>query len=794
MNYQLHDCIEHCMCSSTKCASAMEIVLSSVHKNKSSSKYTDADWTSVSVILCEYHQRKAFDIAFRHCTDIRSYYFRPLYQGHTVLPKLIACFSKAQKHWLVNEYEFFPKLDTFLNNLIIQTYMQLHLTNNNNTWRIIGKYYYVTLYFIVSLIHAFTKNRHISVCEYGTVPTHDTKWNSWNKSLQNSGILKDLIDVLSNRVDIDTDLYSKCIMFCSNRSPDCFLTWFADINNKDMLKYLLLETNIVESVFQSMSDINALLQFAHTSKKSPDKYLGSLMKISNGVLTCAHINEEMDLKNVMLSFEKHAKSDNYKTVIESFLHNLVLYHFRFADHSHKYIKLFPIPTYTKISIKETNKLTDALFMKQTFDENDQIGDYCKIYLATPQSREWMVSNVLLTPSLMHKYKLNECLDYIKNVNAIELIKYCQVFAYHIVKMIGLLINHGLHEIAYGIDGFGNDIGYYGVIPLLLSHIYHCIDYDCNMNDSNMDSICNNKWRSHDIDVANGDRSIVRFIRVSIMKFAKNINRDTVYQVCKRDGPFWEAFALIMGGKYSFYYIDSSLFQLDTLKKFVKLRKYIEKFVVSPISQGLNKLIAVSKLKQCKLMFEFWDEIFGILRLCSCICGDVSGFETYRSSSHSLLKDIGVHQIQHLKQSRNVEISVLRAMYHIHDDDNEKKNALVASMENIWSDVMLLRNRFIKYKFGRICEFENQIESKSRLIHLDKQFNQWKEQVAKKKDTRLLLKWKNVTCIKFCNYCKQNNKKLKKCKGCAKVYYCSKLCQKKDWKQGEHSLCCTVLVK
>ena len=56
-----------------------------------------------------------------------------------------------------------------------------------------------------------------------------------------------------------------------------------------------------------------------------------------------------------------------------------------------------------------------------------------------------------------------------------------------------------------------------------------------------------------------------------------------------------------------------------------------------------------------------------------------------------------------------------------------------------------------------------------------------------KETRnhkLYLKWKNVCLLKRCNFCKRNDKKLKKHKykyrNTANVYYCSKFCQKRDW--------------
>ena len=43
--------------------------------------------------------------------------------------------------------------------------------------------------------------------------------------------------------------------------------------------------------------------------------------------------------------------------------------------------------------------------------------------------------------------------------------------------------------------------------------------------------------------------------------------------------------------------------------------------------------------------------------------------------------------------------------------------------------------------------------------------------------------KNIAACKECNWidCKRKNVKLKRCKNCKSVYYCSIKCQKKDWK-------------
>jgi MYND finger len=54
----------------------------------------------------------------------------------------------------------------------------------------------------------------------------------------------------------------------------------------------------------------------------------------------------------------------------------------------------------------------------------------------------------------------------------------------------------------------------------------------------------------------------------------------------------------------------------------------------------------------------------------------------------------------------------------------------------------------------------------------------------------VLALRRVTMCSFigCQYQKDENKRLHRCTGCSVSYYCSRECQKQDWKSGHKSAC------
>ena len=56
------------------------------------------------------------------------------------------------------------------------------------------------------------------------------------------------------------------------------------------------------------------------------------------------------------------------------------------------------------------------------------------------------------------------------------------------------------------------------------------------------------------------------------------------------------------------------------------------------------------------------------------------------------------------------------------------------------------------------------------------------------NNKVYIGWRNVSLEKECYYCGKKCKKLRKCNRCKNVVYCSRTCQKLDWKLSHKDNC------
>ena len=124
------------------------------------------------------------------------------------------------------------------------------------------------------------------------------------------------------------------------------------------------------------------------------------------------------------------------------------------------------------------------------------------------------------------------------------------------------------------------------------------------------------------------------------------------------------------------------------------------------------------------------------------------------------------------------------------------------------------DKAVKHSFDHVCHNEeNDINCLNSLEKLACKLQLgclWKAElnqvtVRKMKNTKLILSnssndnkvltWRNVAGLKECAHCHKKHKLLRVCRKCKEFFFCSKKCQKIDWKQNEkHRKLCRKLKK
>ena len=723
-----------------------------------------------------------------------------------------SCDSKAEKKRLIDEYQIIQRIAK----LMCQINHEMNACSNKNVknmpieWNFINECretYCVMIDMIGALLHGM---------QQAMKPKKLEKMEKkLKKQLQNHNIFSMAFSALSQQ-----PFNNRCIFSFTK-----IISWFCPMlmSRKDIFDHFSQNTDQLTILCYTIENFESIL--LQTGLHKSHTYTQPIIRCDVLFNLCFAIGNVLgnrigvDIPSseiVSLYLDKQLQTC---TKLEKFLHFLVL---NFFSGTNSRIMPTSATYYTRM-VKQQNPTTEYNSVDNFLDtiiyDNTRICsridcEKCKhdsvVELSTPQTDSYFRHGN--DKDLAFQYSL----EFSKTQ---QLCEYGRIFMGNMTQNYELShtndFTFGMNNLFYGIDFYGIDIGYYGVIPLIFSHLYHSFDY----NDQH-------KWPSHDNSVAAGDRHIVRFIRTSLTMFANSINKDRIVSGKLGDEQFWQALSLIMIGKYSFRYGNFQLLDTSTYKigpydnrtysyegeivcSIHMVQDYIIQYVIKPIETGIELLESFqSKSKYCNDEYEFMRQIHMILRFCSCIVGDRKKFMLYEDLSTTScdrkrlceLQQENKNQDSSYMNQKKLEYTWLDCMEDTRSGYSGKLSSRDKCIYHIislrlskdMSEMMnLLINHLKEFKFGRFKEYFFPVESPSMLKHLDQQFSEWKSNIGDttSRNNNLYQKWKNCTCIKFCNYCKNNSIKLKKCKQCNKVYYCSKLCQKRDWKFGNHKLNC-----
>ena len=334
---------------------------------------------------------------------------------------------------------------------------------------------------------------------------------------------------------------------------------------------------------------------------------------------------------------------------------------------------------------------------------------------------------------------------------------------------------------YGFRYFDTNVGHYGILAFIVEMFARMIECDQ----------CACFKSTEDLQT----RKIVRTMRTSMLCFVKNLNQSN-HQIS--DGPFWKSLTLTMMGFYSFCCLKPTL--LDTAytsvnNSYQKLRyiqKYLCTYVVPYMEPNISSVVNDTYpfiqntafhhtvLKKADIP-QFNTFCFGVSHCyyaligSSIVLGNTSKYMYYEQQiAQALMTGVFYHDFA-LKMCQTIA------------DVNKNPSLMTPEIfENVVFIIQLYQQRLER------CKWE--IDIIKSAIHRNailNQSNEWLCHVVDEntRQHELYIKWKNATCIKYCHYCNKIDSKLFKCKKCQKVYYCSRLCQKKDWNLKRHRMSC-----
>ena len=297
---------------------------------------------------------------------------------------------------------------------------------------------------------------------------------------------------------------------------------------------------------------------------------------------------------------------------------------------------------------------------------------------------------------------------------------------------------------YGIDWFGKNVGFFGVLqlPIVTIGIIGYYDFIDSSNNMNLNTL--------------------RLIRSSLWKFSQTIVKERClglinkYDLTENDALFWKYSSLIVLGMINFYTmnmlnrkIPSNINEVtheQVSQSYYIIKLFINRFVINLIAPNLIRFYKLFKISNKKI--------------------DLTVIHLFDSLFRKQLIDI-LDFWQKLNANKQF--------------DSERMQ--VKSRSGMLKNIAMLQNLLVLSPINDCDTYK--IVKNARL----NQYNCLLKYVLNEdsRDQNLFTKWKNVTIMKACNHCGKKNKTLKKCRLCVnhQMYYCSRKCQKKDWNSAVH---------
>lgn len=337
-----------------------------------------------------------------------------------------------------------------------------------------------------------------------------------------------------------------------------------------------------------------------------------------------------------------------------------------------------------------------------------------------------------------------------------------------------------HEIVYyGFDWFGHQTGCFGIIKYIAFNIDGHLGIFLHRN---LSSKC------------------IRQIRTSLGLFANSIIRGK-NNILVDDALFWHHLSLITSGMLSFVVVEimshKNINHTKYLENYNTITTYLKRFVIDMIEPSLMALIQLAQDSRNKSglfsdknnnidisitfqqIVDRLNEAKEMLAMSYAVIGNKEKFKFYNiwapdSWKHKVLAHSMAFKQQFLKNQSSKNKLKMESIW------NSSQHQLLLVMIATMFEYTLMEQELDRPQFQEMGWQINKLHNRDWINNVIE---------SKTRDEYLYKKWKNVTTLKICNFCKRNDRKLNKCKNCRRVFYCNKKCQKQDWNLNNHRKFC-----